>query len=414
MASSGFITGGSSGAPNIATDISGILSVTNSKQLAGYSFTNIEHDLRFNKKITGAATIALNTALASQVLTTPVTSGARAEFQTKKLMRYHVGRAIRSTYSITVGTGKTNLVKRFGVYSTDNGFFFEQDGVDLFVVMRSNITGSLVNTRIARSSWNGDRADGSGASGFTLDITKSAVFVIENSWDGSGICRFSIQYNKSIVVLHEMLLDNVNTYASTRTPFQPLRVEIENTGTVVSQSSLYLHAISAYVNYSENLKPMYIFSASNDVTAKAVTIASDAPIMSLRQKLTSSGFENRVIAELMGFTFYNKNAPMIVKIILNGTLTAPTWVTAATSSVCDRDTFATAINGGVTVFQTYVASGTAAHFGLASGNIASTDWDNFVLGANIDYSIADTLTITARSLTVISTGYCSVFWGETL
>ena len=52
--------------------------------------------------------------------------------------------------------------------------YFEANGTQLSMVVRKSITGSVDSTseKITQANWNGDRLDGTGASGKTLDPNK--------------------------------------------------------------------------------------------------------------------------------------------------------------------------------------------------------------------------------------------------
>jgi hypothetical protein len=58
--------------------------------------------------------------------------------------------------------------RRFGIFDENNGAYFEDDGV-YSCVLRSKATGSVVETRVTRDNWNGDKLDGTGPSQITVD-----------------------------------------------------------------------------------------------------------------------------------------------------------------------------------------------------------------------------------------------------
>jgi len=61
---------------------------------------------------------------------------------------------------------QTSVTKRVGMFTNFNGVFFEVDGTDLYAVVRRRLTdGTLVENRIQRTSFNGDKLDGTGPSG---------------------------------------------------------------------------------------------------------------------------------------------------------------------------------------------------------------------------------------------------------
>jgi hypothetical protein len=103
------------------------------------------------------------------------------------------------TFSVVPGAQKTNQTKRWGIFDANNGYFFEADGVNTEVVIRSNTSGSIVNTMVVQSSWNLDKLDGTGASGANLDLSKHNIFYIEYAWHGGGKIRWGIYHDGRVI-----------------------------------------------------------------------------------------------------------------------------------------------------------------------------------------------------------------------
>jgi hypothetical protein len=61
---------------------------------------------------------------------------------------------------------QTNVVKRMGMFTNFNGYCFELSGTDFNVLVRRRLTdGTLVEERVERKDFNGDKLDGTGPSG---------------------------------------------------------------------------------------------------------------------------------------------------------------------------------------------------------------------------------------------------------
>ena len=75
-------------------------------------------------------------------------------------------------------------------YLGQNGIYFEQEGQETYMVLRSYVTGSVVNTRVPRNQWNGDQLNGIGVSGKTLDTSKGNIF-----WCDSLAQSFKLDYH---------------------------------------------------------------------------------------------------------------------------------------------------------------------------------------------------------------------------
>lgn len=94
----------------------------------------------------------------------------------------------------------------------------------------SNITTALmsrtVDTRIPQSQWNMDRCDGTGPSGYRIDLTKIQMCYMDYSWYGAGFIRWGFRAaDGKIVYCHTMLNNNVNQIAYMRSGNLPARYE---------------------------------------------------------------------------------------------------------------------------------------------------------------------------------------------
>jgi hypothetical protein len=87
------------------------------------------------------------------------------------------------------------------------------------------------NYRVPQSQWNMDKMDGTGPSGYNLDISKMQMAYIDYTWYGAGFIRFGFRaVNGDIVYCHKMPNNNVNTSAYMRSGNIPGRFEAINQG----------------------------------------------------------------------------------------------------------------------------------------------------------------------------------------
>ena len=88
------------------------------------------------------------------------------------------------------------------------------------------IISKIVETKIAQSSWNMDRCDGYGPSGFTLDLNKMQMIFMDYAWYGAGSIRFGFKDQEGkIIYCHRIVNSNVNTEAYMRSGNLPARYE---------------------------------------------------------------------------------------------------------------------------------------------------------------------------------------------
>jgi hypothetical protein len=97
---------------------------------------------------------------------------------------------------------------------------------------RSNVKYLKTQThRIPQNQWNMDKMDGTGPSGYNLDISKMQMAYIDYTWYGAGFIRFGFRaVNGDIVYCHKMPNNNVNTAAYMRSGNLPGRFEAINFG----------------------------------------------------------------------------------------------------------------------------------------------------------------------------------------
>lgn len=83
------------------------------------------------------------------------------------------------------------------------------------------------NFRVPQSSWNIDKLDGTGASGYNLDINKMQMWMIDYSWYGAGVIRFGVKNQRGeFIYCHRMAHANNQVEAYMRSGNLPARYEV--------------------------------------------------------------------------------------------------------------------------------------------------------------------------------------------
>ncbi len=177
---------------------------------------------------------------AATTITSTLNTAGKFTRQTYQWFNYQPGKSqqILMTGTLDLSGGGTGVQRRIGIFNDDNGLFFEDDEGTMKVVIRSKVTGSVVNTKVEQSSWNGDTMDGNGPSGVTIDWSKSQIFMIDYEWLSVGRVRFGIVINGSPIYIHSIDNGNLNTGAYMSTPNLPLRYQIETTASSPASSML--------------------------------------------------------------------------------------------------------------------------------------------------------------------------------
>lgn len=132
--------------------------------------------------------------------------------------------------------GGTGIITRMGYFDDNNGLFLECNAGVINLVRRTYISGSPYDNVIPQSSWSLDKMDGTGASGITLDFTKTQIFMMDFEWLGVGRVRFGFNIEGITYYVHELSAANSMTTVYMSTPNLPLRYQIINDGVGIASS----------------------------------------------------------------------------------------------------------------------------------------------------------------------------------
>lgn len=185
-------------------------------------------DIHFTSNVMNGGSITYISSQSSANLTVTNTSNSFAARESNYVMPYQPGKSLLIMTSFVMAPKANTIVQRIGYFGTDNGFYIELSD-DIYMVRRSNSTGTVINTRISQSNWNGDKLNGFSVSGTLLDITASQIFWCDIEWLGVGNVRCGLIINGSFITCHTFQHANSFKYAYTTTAVLPIRYEIKNT-----------------------------------------------------------------------------------------------------------------------------------------------------------------------------------------
>ena len=90
----------------------------------------------------------------------------------------------------------------------------------------------IIDTKIPQSQFNKDTIDGTGPSGYSVDLTRMQMIGLQYTWYGAGFADFMIrQTNGNWLMVHRFVNNNVNDEAYMRTGNMPVRYELSNEST---------------------------------------------------------------------------------------------------------------------------------------------------------------------------------------
>jgi hypothetical protein len=208
--------------------------------------------------------------------------------------------------STTQLTGRVSVTRGSNVVTGSDTAFLSQVEVNEYIVIRGQshkvirvvnndqviiqpqykgitaaniILTKTIDTKSQQGAWNIDNCDGTGKSGFILDITKIQMAYMDYSWYGAGKIRYGFKdQNGHVKYVHEFKHNNRLTEAYFRSGNLPARYEIQNVGIPTYIPSLFHWGTSVITDGRFDSDKAYLFTASgnllkftNEVSQNATT-----------------------------------------------------------------------------------------------------------------------------------------------
>ena len=320
-------------------DAFGRLRVSNPYTLFDGGVRFSDNAFKWDQVDTGAATSTFIPNESSILMTT--TGAGSAIRQTKQVFSYQPGKSLLSMLTFVMNTPTAGVTQRAGYFGSQNGVYFEVAGTTKNLVIRKYTSGSVDDTteKFAQGFWNGDKLDGTGASGITLDVSKAQIFWCDIEWLGVGSVRCGFVIDGQFIVCHTFHHANLLSKVYMTTATLPLRYEIISTGPAASMRAICSTVISegGYMNRSETR------AIGTALTGKNLSNTVYRPLVCLR--LASSAIDSIVVPTAFD-VFGLQQAAFAYAVILNPTLTDASWTSAGTDSTVEYDISATALSGG--------------------------------------------------------------------
>lgn len=349
----------------------------------------------------GTVTFQANKACAR--LTVTSSTGSRVVHQSKMYHHYMPGKSQLIMSSVNFYNATTGVVKRTGYFDNNNGIFFEQgaDGV-LYWVLRTYTSGSVAEERIAQANWNQDRLDGTGASGVTLDISKTQLTLIDFQWLGVGRVRCGFAFDGKDIVAHTFTGSNVKDVVYISNPNLPIRCELLNTSATVSA---FMDQICSTVisegGYIENGTDWAVISP----TLRTLAAGSSLPIIALALAPTFRTYENRVTLRMGNLNILADGANCQWRLVKVSSLTQlnGTWVNADVGAGGDSaalyNTSATTLTGSYDEMDNGWVSGSPAQGNTPTSG--SSPSPNFPSSAKKNYITQNIAATTSEAYVVM-------------
>jgi hypothetical protein len=342
-----------------------------------------------------------------------VTAGSKISRETKRVFPYQPGKSLLVLNTFAMNSPKNGLLQRVGYFGLsggatagvpENGIYVEQDGLTLYMCLASQSLNTT--TRVQQSSWNGDKFDGSGPSGRTIDVSKTNIFWIDIEWLGVGDVRTGFYVDGRPVVAHTFHNDNVHHTVYMTTAVLPIRYELENKTAQASGSTMHQICSSVISEGGyEGFSRKYNVTKAGATATSLATKGTEYPMVALR--LNSSRLDSVIIPSNVSIVaedaINNKAATVQWKILLNPSITGNTWTTHFNGNV-DYNITATAISDGIEIMGGYVNSNSTLQ-------LSSINNFNFQIGRT-QLGVSDVLALVLIPTENSLSAYADFSWYE--
>lgn len=310
--------------------------------------------------------------------------------QSKTYHNYQPGKSQLIMMTFVLGdhtSGSTDGIrKRVGLFNTHNGIFLESRNEQVYLVIRSNESGMVINNRVLHHNWNCDPLDGNGSSKVMLDFTKSQIFVIDFEWLGVGCVRCGFMIDGILQLAHIFKHTNHISSVYMSSPNLPLRYEIMKTKRNTNTGSI--KTICAVV-MSEGGSQEVGMKKCIDTGNQSLNLSSIGtnlyPLMVLRLKqnhpfATIKINSISVITHTTNSTLYYYC--VVINPIYSHTLTYTSLPHSAIEYANNNNNNVT-VKGGTKIFSQYISQTNYSGSSILPNNT------NFYLGSTVDVTVTD-------------------------
>jgi len=304
-------------------------------------------------------------------LQTGVGAAGAATFNSARISRYRQGQGMTARFTAVWTNSAASSTQVVGMGNTQNGYFFGYNGTAFGLSIRNG--GS--DTWTAQTAWNGDKCDGTGASGFNWDKTKGNVMMIRYPYLGYGSITYWVMnpVNAAWILCHTNQYPNSSASVQLSNPSFPFFANVTNAGSTTN-ILMYVGSVGVFISgIREFLQTTY--SADNSKAA----VTAETCIFSIRNCSSYNGVTNLGVIRLRSISLsYNQgvNGFSVLRIRKGATLGGSPAYTPINGSTADNGVTLTAANSIASV-DTAATTSTAGfyQFNINVGNTGQAVMD---------------------------------------
>jgi hypothetical protein len=253
---------------------------------------------------------------------------------------------------------------------------------------------SSTDTWVAQSAWNGDKLDGTGASGFTLNPQFGNIYQVDMQYLGFGNVNMKVRVasgdnNAAWVTAHVFAFPNTRTTPHSSQPSMPFTQTAYSAGSTTNVSV----ACGSFAGFVEGDIMLTGPRMTYEDVSTAVSTGAYYALMTVRNDYTYRGRANQAVVNLLSMGGAHDDAtPVTLYLIRNGTLVGtPNFQAWSPSSVTDVDTAAATVT---------ITDNEQILFSMPLGASGS---DLFTFEDNLMLQPGDYVTLAAKTVTGTAT-----------
>lgn len=378
------------------------------------SFHRYQDNGKENTANNAGTTCGFNANTSSMDFVVNSTSGQYVYRESKRVFAYQPGKSLQILKTFVMNPHKTNLRQRVGYFDSENGFYLERSDLtasNVCFVIRSKVTGSVVNTSVDQADWNMDKLDGTGPSLLTLNLDNPQILFVDIEWLGVGSVRMGFVINGQFIhchTFHHANLDSSHKGAYTQTACLPIRSELENVG-ATSNSSTYKQICATVISeggYGLTGRPRN-YSQDPRFGAKLTTAGTFYPVASIRINPNTPGA--LIVPSAASIVPLNTGI-FQYKFIIDATINGANWTSAGSDSYVQYNAnVAATMTGGNTLTSGYITSTVQSGGSLL---VLGNDIFRYQLERNTFANTTTTLTLAVTCDTATVNCAASISWEE--
>ena len=330
-----------------------------------------------------------DTLLSRLRLQTGVGAAGAATFNSVRIARYRAGQGMMTRFTAVWTTSAASSTQVVGMGNTQVGYFFGYNGTAFGVSIRNG--GS--DTWTAQTNWNGDKCDGTGASGFNWNKTLGNVMQIRYPYLGYGDITFWVQNpaTGAWILCHTIQYANSSASTQVSNPSFPFYANVVNSGSTTNLI-MFVGSVGVFIS-----GPREFLAAQWATDSLKNTITTETNLLNLRNCTTYNGVANSGLIRLRSLSAAtdNGNGLATIRLKTGVTLGGSPSFTPINGSTADQGVTITSANSisSVDVAGTGTTGVLIFNVCLARNSNFYYDFTPF----NIFIAPSQTLTVTAFS-----------------